>query len=128
MRMTPRRHTIWLLVLSLLVTLLAPGLSHALREPGATAGWAEICSVGGSRWLPVEEVAGGEGQEAPLGQAPSHCLLCGGAAAPLGPAAAQGWLVPAPLLGRAIASPPRAAAPCRPAWPAAQPRGPPQQA
>lgn len=124
---------------ALLAMALLPTLSHALRSPTG-AGWTELCTVGGSKWvrvtddprgaLPVSNPLAGLTSDAPPGpeqSAPAfdHCPYCSLQTQPLGPA-------PAPAVFVALAL--ELAAPCGrctrqrgvPAWLAARPRGPPR--
>lgn len=120
--------SVWIAMLAILFSALAPTVSHALAAQGSFAGFAEICTVNG---VELVSLATGERQK-PADNALSHhmehCAFCathGGTFALLPPlpvsfAVVGGhdlfpslfYLAPTPLFS----------------WSAAQPRGPPANA
>lgn len=104
----PLRRRAWAAWLAVFGLVCAPTLSHALAA-ARDGGWVEVCSVQGSRRVPLEPASGRADQAGQLAHALAHCALCGLASdAGLAPPAALAGL-PAPCLATAA---PRA----RPAW------------
>jgi hypothetical protein len=64
----------WAAFVAVLMAALAPALSHALASRG-DAGWVEVCTAEGSRWV---QGSGGPGEPAaPAGaHALDHCGYC----------------------------------------------------
>jgi hypothetical protein len=116
------RLTSWIAVLAILLSSLAPSLSHALAS-GAGSNWVEICTTQGSKWI----AAGEDGTERAPASAHvlDHCPYCSLHAPTLGlPPVAS--LVHLPL--RLAHEVPRAFLPAprtQHAWVSAQPRAPP---
>jgi hypothetical protein len=115
---------IWIAMLAILFSALAPSMSHALAAAGAPAGTMEICTADGYKLV---KAPGADGDQAPA-QAQhgmQHCAFCathgGSAALPGAPSVA---LARDP--GRDIYPPLFYTAPRTPhAWSAARPRAPP---
>ena len=64
----------WAAFVAVLMAALAPAVSHALASRG-DAGWVEVCTAEGSRWV---QGSGGPGEsQAPAGaHALDHCGYC----------------------------------------------------
>lgn len=93
----------WLLALMLLATL-APTVSRALAASHDPAGWMELCTSTGTRWVQVGEDKGHDQAPAPGGQvldACGYCVLASERFAPMLPdlpavlAHAPVWVAPA---------------------------------
>jgi hypothetical protein len=117
-----RRLTSLIVSLAILLNLYAPAISHAMNVLSATPLALDICSAA---------AASGADKPAPGGlpaHGMKHCMLCAlhtGNGAP--PPATAGLLTV--LEGHAVYPAQRpAGAPQQPAWPDAQPRGPPAAA
>lgn len=115
--------TTWVAILAVLMMALAPLVSQAFGARSAS-GWAEICSVYGSKWVKVD-AGSADRQPTPVSGHPlDHCPYCSLQAGALG-------MPPAPLVVEPIASYREAPlaflqAPSTPhVWRTAQPRGPP---
>jgi Protein of unknown function (DUF2946) len=117
-----RRFSAWVASIAIVLTALAPAISHALQDQPAKS-WIEICTTRGARWIAA---AADPAQGIP---APAHvvehspcCLLQGNAAAP------PPSLLVVALLAVHFEAPRLFLAGQRTlhAWLAAQPRGPPQ--
>jgi Protein of unknown function (DUF2946) len=121
----PRHRLIWLALLAMLAVALLPTVSHALAHArGGVVAWAVVCTPQGLRGVTVAS-ATPDPDVAPTTVSLEHCPLCTLAADQPGLPSAFG---PADLRRPfdAARQPPSASAPCaRPAWPQAQPRGPP---
>ena len=115
-------------VCAVLLMALAPSLSQALQVK-APAGWTEVCSVTGAKWVRLASTAQEQAPEP--GQSTAHvldhCPYCSLHVSDLGaPPASTAW-APMPLQRefphRFLAAPHTLHA-----WLAAQPRGPPHTA
>lgn len=95
----------WLLAVMLLATL-APTVSRAMATQQGAAGWVELCTSAGTRWVQVaDDVATAEPGTAPSGShvldACGYCVLAAERFAPLQPsvpavlAHAPAWEQPA---------------------------------
>jgi len=93
----------WLLALMLLATL-APTVSRALAASHDQAGWMELCTSSGTRWVQVSEGSDSSRAPAPGAQlldACGYCVLASERFAPLWPglpavlAHAPAWAAPA---------------------------------
>ena len=129
----PQRWPAWLALLAAWSLALLPTLSQALAAHTGEAGWVEVCTAQGSRWVPLApaDAAGDAGDAAPgepTGSAAvafEHCPWCGSHAGDAAlPAPAASLLVPA--RGEPPATAVRRGAPAAPAWPGARPRAPPR--
>ena len=115
----------WLATLALLLGALAPAVAQALVDTRSDAGWVEICSSSGMRWVQLNADAdpGDPASDEPMADGSRHCPWCNlhGATG----------LPPAPTLTPLLA--PLATVPQVPPspvsfatfWPAAPPRAPP---
>jgi hypothetical protein len=76
MKKVTRRFAAWLACCAILFAALAPSISHAMAASlGDT--WAEICGVGGSKFVKVAEVdAGAPASESPTMAHVEHCPFC----------------------------------------------------
>ena len=116
-----RRFTSWIAALAILLSALAPALSHALAADGG-ASWVEICTTQGSKWIQAED--GSEGAPAST-HVLDHCPYCSLHAPTLG-LPPTGLVGPLPLqlsheVPLAFLFAPRTLH----AWLSAQPRAPP---
>lgn len=121
-----KRLTTWVALLAVLMMAFAPLMSQAFGARSAS-GWAEICSVYGSKWVKIDA---GSTDPQPSPAAPTsghpldHCPYCSLHASAVG-------MPPAPLVVHAVASyrevPPAflQAPRTQHVWLSAQPRGPP---
>ncbi|UXH77568.1 DUF2946 domain-containing protein [Roseateles amylovorans] len=124
----------WIACFAILLTALAPTLSHAFR-PDVPAGWIEICSATGAKLIRADdglglktEASGKSDSDSTADHAVKHCPYCSSHATALGlpPAASSGVI--ALSLGHAVPKLFLTAPRTLFAWAAAQPRGPPLNA
>lgn len=126
----PPRWPAWLALLAVWSLALLPTLSQALAAHTGEAGWVEVCTVQGARWVPMAP-AGAAGDAAsgkPAGSAAvafEHCPWCGSHAGDAVPPAPAASLL-APARGEPLATVVRRGAPAAPPWPDARPRAPPR--
>lgn len=121
-RRPQRRSLVWLLLLTLLLATLAPGVARALVfSRGDAAPWSVVCSRLGT----AQDGGAPASEPAHLFE---HCPFCALQANPWAPPPAALAAVPAPLLGLAV--PVLFLRAPRPlfAWAHAQPRAPPLSA
>jgi hypothetical protein len=74
-----RRLNLWLAVLALAFSALAPAISHALARASGSEHWVEVCTAQGSRWVQLEEAgpgAPGSDTGEPLAGHHDHCPCC----------------------------------------------------
>lgn len=123
--LTRRALTLWIAMLAVLFSALAPAVSHALAAGDSTSSWGEICSVNGARPTSLSAGTPQKPVKDALQHHIEHCPFCAthGASFALLPPVALPFAVigghdlfpslyyhaPAPLFS----------------WAAAQPRGPP---
>lgn len=116
----------WIACLAMLLSALVPALSHAFVS--ADAGWMEICSASGAKFVRID--GSGEKQsgspKSPLLHATDHCPSCGLHVAdmdlpPAPPAELAAPLLPAHDVPALFLHAPRTLH----AWATAQPRAPP---
>ncbi|HEY4081624.1 MAG TPA: DUF2946 domain-containing protein [Burkholderiaceae bacterium] len=124
LRQDRQRFTIWVAILAVLMMAFAPLMSQAFGAKSAS-GWAEICSVYGSKWVKID-AGTTDPQPTPVSGHPlDHCPYCSLHTNALG------MPPPAPVILRAVATyqevPPAflLAPRTQHAWRSAQPRGPP---
>lgn len=66
----------WMACLAILVSALAPAISHAVQR-NAPAGWTEICTLTGAKLVRVEaDSASKSSPESPAAHALKHCPYC----------------------------------------------------
>jgi hypothetical protein len=72
-----RRQTlhIWIAMLAILFSALAPAISHALNASGGAADTMEICTVNGYKLVKVADTDGGKAP-ASAKHAMEHCAFC----------------------------------------------------
>ncbi len=124
-----RRVSIWLAIWALLFAALAPTLSHAVRAATPDAGWVEVCTVAGSKWVQLSQSADDAGapDSDPGLHALEHCPACSAyTPAPGLPPSDYATLLQLSL-GDALPSLFLQAPHTLFAWASAQPRGPPSQ-
>ena len=68
----------WLATLALLLGALAPAVAQALVDTRSDAGWVEICSSSGMRWvqLDADADAGDPASNEPMADGSRHCPWC----------------------------------------------------
>jgi hypothetical protein len=74
-----RRFTLWLATLAMAFAALAPVMSHALALVSGSAGWVEVCTAQGSRWVQLEDAshsAPSPDSGGPLAGHQDHCPCC----------------------------------------------------
>jgi hypothetical protein len=80
MNLHTRRFAAWAACLAILLSALAPSLSHALAlARGSDSAWMEVCSVAGTKLVQAETgvtAAGSPSSHDALKDA-GHCLFCG---------------------------------------------------
>ncbi len=123
-----RRLTLWIAMLAILFSALAPAVSQALAVNRASAGWAEICTAAGSKLVQLGvEQPGGQPQPAsdPLSHHLKNCPYCAAHAG--GPALAPPPTIVFAVLGGHDVFPLLfyTAPSVQFAWSPAAPRGPP---
>jgi hypothetical protein len=122
-----RRLTLWLAMLAMVFAALAPTVSHALALFPGSAGWVEVCTAHGARWVAVDgtrDAQPGGSIDAATGQF-DQCPFCHHAG--------QGMAPPPAAAAQALQPPLREGPPERflsaphtaHDWRAAQPRAPP---
>ncbi|MBL8351429.1 MAG: DUF2946 domain-containing protein [Burkholderiaceae bacterium] len=117
-----RRRLAWVMLVTLVMASLAPGLSRAASAlQGDSAPWSVVCTA----------TSGSDEPQAPADAARhllAHCPLCALHADGLGLPPPSPVLALPPASGQEVPAPMRVAPPLLPAWPAAQPRAPPRPA
>jgi hypothetical protein len=118
----------WIAMLAILMTALAPTVSHALaRSDHADAGWVEICRGAGSTWIYIgsaDVTQAGHPPSDTYGHALDHCPYCTlHAAHPGSPPAPMA--IDLLVLGHATPQLPASVLQARLAWYRALSRGPP---
>lgn len=117
-----RRRLAWVVLVTLVMASLAPGLSRAAAAlQGDIAPWSVVCAA----------TSGSDEPQAPAdaaGHLLAHCPLCALHADGLGLPPASPLLALPPAGSEAVPAPLRVAPPRPAAWPAAQPRAPPRPA
>jgi hypothetical protein len=68
-----RRFAAWIACFAILFAALAPSISHAVSAPPAQS-WAEICSVGGAKFVKVSDA--GDGTSDPVTKKSPHLENC----------------------------------------------------
>jgi len=124
MHVRSKRLSTWVAILALLMMALAPLMSQAFGA-GSASGWAEICSVYGSKWVKIDAGTTDPQPTPASGHPLDHCPYCSLHASALG-------MPPAPIAVQAMGSTYREVPPAfltaprtLHAWRTAQPRGPP---
>lgn len=120
-----RRVATWVAALAVLMAALAPALSHALGSR-LGAGWVEICTIAGSKWVQPSDDGAPAVPEAPAtAHALEHCPFCTLHTPAIGlpppPAAVLPAIDAAHSVPLAFLAAPRTLH----AWASAQPRAPP---
>ena len=124
LRRLTRRFASWIAVLAILMSALAPAVSHALGTAG-TASWIEVCTSQGSKWVQSNDEPGGD--SAPGAEhALEHCPYCSIHPNAVGIPPAPLQALPAAGLAHAVPQAFLAAPRTLHAWVSAQPRAPPQ--
>ena len=120
-----RTLTSWLAILAILMSALAPSISHALGSKFGPS-WVEICTPSGAKWVQAGSGTSDEAPASPGGHLLEHCPYCSlhanAIAVPATPVASVPLLLPAHDLPIAFLAAPRTLY----AWVSAQPRAPPQ--
>lgn len=119
-----RRFLLWLAMLAVAFTALAPAVSHALASASGRAGWVEVCTAHGTQWVAADGNLQTDPAES-LDRAMNPCTLC--------QLSGAGWAPPPAPLQQGQAPALRSGPPARflsaartaHAWCAAQPRAPP---
>lgn len=117
--------TSWIAVLAILMSALAPSISHALGTKNG-ASWIEVCSTVGSKWLQPDRSSTDPAPASGSAHLFEHCPYCSLHANAIAVPAAPVGLAQAPVLSHPVPTAFLAAPRTLHAWVSAQPRAPPQ--
>ncbi|MFE8644299.1 DUF2946 domain-containing protein [Sphingomonas sp. NCPPB 2930] len=114
----------WVACLAILMSSLAPAISHALRA-GSGGNWIEVCSVTGSKLVRVDDGAGKTAPDLPSHNLLDHCPYCALHATAFAPPPAPMAGLPASALSFELPPLFLSAPRTLHAWRTSRPRGPP---